>query len=80
MTYIARPNEFIRCGENRSAGGARAIRRRGLLRRIYEAMSWSREKQAERAVAAYLEGLGGRFTDEIERRITERLVTGQWRR
>jgi len=51
-----------------------------LLRRFYEAVFKSRQTQAERVVAAYLESTGGRFTDDIERRITERLVTGEWRR
>jgi len=43
-------------------------------------MHGSRQRQAERAVAAYLETTGGRFTDDIERRVTERLITGEWRR
>lgn len=79
MSYIARPNEFIPCGDSRPVHRA-AARRRGLLRRIYDAIYWSRQTQAERVVAAYLESTGGRFTDDIERRITERLVTGEWRR
>jgi hypothetical protein len=79
MSYIARPNEFTPCGESPPVPRA-AARRPGLLRRIYEAMHRSRQTQAERVVAAYLESTGGRFTDEIERRITERLVTGEWRR
>jgi len=80
MTYLARPNEFIASRDSRPAvragGGAR---RPGLLRRIYAAMHRSRQTQAERVVAAYLESTGGRFTDDIERRLTERLITGSWR-
>ena len=81
MTYIARPDEFIpsrACPPADRDGGA--ARRPGLLRRIYQAMHWSRQTQAERVVAAYLESTGGRFTDDIERRVTERLITGEWRR
>ena len=78
MTYLARPNEFI---PSRPAGRADGVARRpGLLRGLYEAMLRSRQTQAERVVAAYLESTGGRFTDEIERRVTERLITGEWRR
>ena len=81
MTYLARPNEFIPSREcppaDRDGGVAR---RPGLLRRIYEALHRSRQTQAERVVAAYLESTGGRFTDEIERRVTERLISGEWRR
>ena len=78
MTYVARPNEFIPSSHGRPAD--RVARRPGLLRRFYAAMVRSRQTQAERVVAAYLESTGGRFTDDIERRITERLITGEWRR
>jgi len=77
MTYLARPDEFIPSRPADSAGGV--ARRPGLLRRIYAAMQRSRQTQAERVVAAYLESTGGRFTDDIERRLTERLITGSWR-
>jgi hypothetical protein len=81
MGYIARPDEFIPCDESRPARGDHGVaRRRGLFRRIYDAVYNSRQKQAERVVAAYLETTGGRFTDDIERRLTDRLVTGSWRR
>ena len=80
MTYAARPSEFIPCQECPPADRAGAARRPGLLRRIYDAMLRARRTQAERVVAAYLEQSGGRFTDDIERRLTERLITGEWRR
>jgi len=50
--------------------------RRGWLRRVYDSLLESRQKQAERAVVAYLERSGGRFTDDIERQLTERLTSG----
>jgi hypothetical protein len=81
MTYVARPNEFIPGCHGRPADrAAGVVRRPGLLRRIYDAMHSSRQRQAERVVAAYLESTGGRFTDDIERRVTERLISGEWRR
>jgi hypothetical protein len=81
MTYAARPHEFANCsGHERPAHPAVAARRRGWLRRIYDAVFESREKQAERVAAAYLERTGGCFTDDIERRLIERLVSGDWRR
>src|SRR5262245_14993272 len=79
MTYAARPSEFVPYRECPAADHAVA-KRRGLLRRIYDAVLRSRQTQAERVVAAYLEHTGGRFTDDIERRITERLITGDRRR
>jgi hypothetical protein len=80
MTYAPRPNEFVPCGECVAADHAGVTRRPGLLRRLYDAMLLSRQAQAEREVAAYLERTGGRFTDEIERRVTQRLIFGDWRR
>ena len=81
MTYAARPSEFVPCRRSEPADlGRGAGRRRGLLRRFYDAVFESRQKQAERAIAAYLETTGGRFTDAIERRVTERLISGHWPR
>jgi hypothetical protein len=81
MTYAARPHEFANCpGNERPVHPPVAARRHGWLRRIYDAMFESRQKQAERAIAAYLESTGGRFTDSIERRVTERLISGKWPR
>ena len=80
MTYAARPSEFVPCLAQHAAGGRVAAKRPGILRRLLGAVYISRQKQAEREVVRYLEGTGGRLTDDIERRITERLVTGQWRR
>ena len=81
MACIARPSEFIACGESRPAHrGGGVARRPALLRRIFNAVYRSRQTQAEREVVAYLESTGGRFTDDIERRLTDRLVSGNWRR
>ena len=80
MTYAARPSEFVPCLGQHAGGGRVAAKRPGILRRLLDAVYISRQKQAEREVVRYLEGTGGRLTDDIERRITDRLVTGQWRR
>jgi hypothetical protein len=79
MTFAPRPREFVSCPDSKPAGPP-AQKRPGLLRRVYEAVFQSRQKQSERAVAAYLEHTGGRFTDDIERRISERLISGDWHR
>ena len=81
MTYVARPSEFIPCGgQAPAARHGHAAQRPALLRRLFDAVFESRQKQAEREIAGYLERTGGRFTDEIERRLTDRLIHGQWRR
>ena len=80
MTYAPRPSEFVPCRRSEPADLGPRAGRPGLLRRIYDAVFETRQKQAERAIAAYLEGTGGRFTDSIERRVTERLISGHWPR
>ncbi len=79
MSYAPRPSEFRPCRESQAADGPGQAGP-GLLRRIYDAIFQSRAKQAERVVAAYLERTGGRFTDAIERQLTDRLISGDWRR
>jgi hypothetical protein len=48
----------------------------GVLRRIFEAIFECRQKQADRDIARLLARSGGRFTDEVEREITQRLLMG----
>jgi hypothetical protein len=50
----------------------RAIPQPSLLRRF---LQW-RQRQAEQAIAIHLGLTGGHITDEIERRMTERLTSG----
>jgi hypothetical protein len=42
---------------------------RGLLRRLFDAMIASRQRQAEREIAWYFQRTGGKFTDTTEREI-----------
>ena len=78
MTFAACSSELIQCDARRPVEGVAP--RAGLLRRIYDAVLESRQKQAERVAVAFLERTGGRFTDDIERRLTDRLIHGSWRR
>ncbi len=55
--------------------GATPTKPRGLFRRLFDAMTNARQLQAEYEVARYLEGTGGKFTDEAEREITRRLMS-----
>jgi hypothetical protein len=50
----------------------RAIPQPGLLRRF---LQW-RQRRAEQVIALHLGLTGGHITDEIERRMTERLTSG----
>jgi hypothetical protein len=56
--------------------GEPAPARRGLLRRIVDAIERSHQRAAERDIARILGALGpdGRLTDEIERRLFQHLA------
>ena len=66
MSVLAHTSDFA----DRRA--LRATPRPGLLRRF---LQW-RQQQAEQAIAFHLGLTGGRLTDEIERRMTERITSG----
>jgi hypothetical protein len=80
MTYAPRPNEFVPYYDVVSKPAARAVgtRHPGLWKRLAGAIFESRERQVEREAEAYIARSGGRLTDEIERQITDRLITGKW--
>jgi hypothetical protein len=48
---------------------------RGWFRRLLSALMESRQRQADREIARYLAGSGGRFTDETEREIERRFLS-----
>jgi hypothetical protein len=49
-----------------------ARRRPSLLRRFYEGMVAARQREAERAIARFVERSGRSFTDSVEREIEHR--------
>jgi hypothetical protein len=78
MTCTAYSGEIVPFRSRKPAAGHAAARRPGLLRRIFDAVFESRMKHAEREIARYFERTGGRMTDDLERRMTQRLMTGDW--
>jgi hypothetical protein len=50
----------------------------GILRRIYDATMMSRQRQLDRQIARFIAGSGGKFTDDLEREITRRVLTSSW--
>ena len=52
-----------------------ASNRRGLLRRFFDAMMASRQRQVDREIARYIRDNGGRLTDNIEREIERRFLS-----
>jgi len=53
--------------------GVPAKERPGFFRRFFEAMMHSRQRQADREIARYLNN--GKFTDEAEREIERRFLS-----
>jgi uncharacterized protein (DUF779 family) len=43
---------------------------------VLAAMTASRQRQADREIARFMAGRGGKFTDEMEREIERRFLTG----
>lgn len=52
-----------------------AAPRRSLLRRLLDALTTARMRQAEREIALFVQNSGGRFTDETEREIERRFLS-----
>ncbi len=51
----------------------------GFFARLLAAMSAARMRQAEREISLYLDRTGGKFTDEAEREIERRFLSGATR-
>ncbi|SEE53597.1 hypothetical protein SAMN05444161_6082 [Rhizobiales bacterium GAS191] len=60
-------------GETRRVA-APAVQKQGFWKRLNNAIIQSRIRQAEREIAVYLELNGGRLTDQMERRILDRVA------
>ena len=75
MIYAAHHRDFVPYFPYQTFTGGNAVTNKaGVLRRISDAIFESRQKQAAR----FLARSGGRLTDDIEREITQRLLTGNW--
>ena len=48
--------------------------RRNLLKRLFDAMQDSRQRQVDREIARYLASIGGKLTDSAEREIMRHLA------
>jgi hypothetical protein len=68
LARSAHPRDFT--APIKSAAPARP----GFWQRLYAAMAASRQRQAERDIALYLHGIGGKFTDDAEREIERRFL------
>jgi len=78
MTYAAHHEEFSHYADRKSASVRDAANGPGLLRRVFEAVFQSRQRLADKQIARFIANAGGRLTDDIERRMMQRLTTSDW--
>jgi hypothetical protein len=68
MAYATDHPEFTRYAPTGHSAGHRR-----LLGRVYDAIQASRQRHADRDIAAYIARSGGRLTDSVEREMMERV-------
>jgi hypothetical protein len=78
MTYAAHHGEFSHCAAHKGAPEHGAANSAGLLRRVFDAVFESRQRQADKEIARFIANSGGRLTDDLERRMMARLTTSDW--
>jgi hypothetical protein len=75
MAYAADHTDFAACAGGKPAGRSPAA---GVLRRLFDAVVEARQKRADREIAGFIARRGGRITDDLEREMTQRLLTSNW--
>ena len=77
MAYVLNAQEFLPSvrGRCRTQPSNSPASKPGILRRIVQAMFEWRQAQADREIARFLARSGGRLTDDMERRLTEHLLS-----
>jgi hypothetical protein len=79
MTYTAHHKNFAPYVDGEGPAKRDAVAKKlGVLRRILNAVLNSRQRQADRQIAAFLARSGGRLTDDIERELMRRISTSNW--
>jgi hypothetical protein len=79
MSYAAHRKDF-RSFVNHKANlkSETVAKTAGVLRRLVDGFLGWRQKEVDRQMAHFLARSGGMFTDEIERDMTDRLLTSNW--
>ena len=78
MAHAAHPSDFPQYHDNIVVQQAEP--RPGILQRLYRALRAYRQREADRQVASFIARSGGRFTDSLERELSERMFSGDWQR
>jgi hypothetical protein len=80
MSYAAHHKDFGSLVPNQVPEKAAAVAKKpGVLRRIFDAFMQTRQRDVDRQVARFLAARsGGTLTDNLEREISQRLLTSNW--
>jgi hypothetical protein len=79
MSYAAHHKDFRSFVSHKApVQGATVTKTAGVLRRLFDGFMGWRQKEVDRQMAHFLARSGGTFTDEIEREMTDRLLTSNW--
>lgn len=77
MSYVAHHKDFDSfVGRQAIPKGETVAKKIGLVRRIFDALMQSRQRDVDRQIARFLAGRA--FTDDLEREISQRLMTSNW--
>jgi hypothetical protein len=77
MSYVAHHKDFDSfVGHQAIPKGETVAKKIGLVRRIFDALMQSRQRDVDRQIARFLAGRA--FTDDLEREISQRLLTSNW--
>lgn len=76
LSNVARPGDFHRKTTYLSER-VEATPRRSVFRWLYDAVMWSRERQADRDIGRVVSWRDGGFNDSFEREIAERYYSGE---
>ena len=79
MSYAAHHKDFGSfVGHQPIPKGETVAKKIGLVRRIFDALMQSRQRDVDRQIARFLAQSGRAFTDDLEREISQRPRTSNW--
>jgi hypothetical protein len=79
MSYAAHRRDFGSVVDHAPSKTEVAPKRTGILRRIFDALMDSRQRDVDRQIANFLRARSAeKFTDDLEREISQRLSTSNW--
>jgi len=79
MSYVAHHGDFGSLVSRTPANSEAVAKRPGVLRRIFNALLESRQRDVDRQIARFLAARSTRtLTDDLEREISQRLSTSNW--